>query len=143
MILRSSPWKRSAKIFVYVFFKIANLQSLQLHLCSNSMKNTCEGVQISRVAETLFYRTPPSGCLCTAWKKKNERNEIVCFYSIQSGILLCGIARFSRGNKSKLRTFQPQKWKKIKNSQRQTKFTGSYKKKECNQVKIENQLNIL
>ena len=67
--------------------------------------------------------------MCAAWKKKNERNEIVCFYCTQSDILLCGIARFSRGNKNKLRTFQPQKWKKIKNSQPQTKFTGSYKKK--------------
>ena len=69
--------------------------------------------------------------MCAAWKKKNERNEIVCFYCTQSDILLCGIARFSRGNKNKLRTFQPQKWKKIKSSQPQTKFTGSYKKKEC------------
>ena len=56
--------------------------------------------------------------MCAAWKKKNERKEIVCFYSTQSDILLCGIAMFSRGNKNKLRTFQPQ-----------TKFTGSYKKK--------------
>ena len=53
----------------------------------------------------------------------------LCFYGTQSDILLCGIARFSRGNKNKLRTFQPQKWKKIKNSQSQTKFTGSYIKK--------------
>ena len=67
--------------------------------------------------------------MCAAWKKKNERNEIVCFYCTQSEILLCGIARFSRRNKSKLRTFQPQKWKKIKNSQPQTKFAGCYKKK--------------
>ena len=66
--------------------------------------------------------------MCAAWKKKNERNEIVCFYCTQSDIL-CGIAKFSRGNKNKLRTFQPQKWKKSKNSQPQTKFTGSYKKR--------------
>ena len=64
-----------------------------------------------------------------AWKKKNERNEIVCFHCTQSDILLCGIAKFSRGNKNKLRTFQPQKWKKIKSSQPQTKFTGFYKKR--------------
>ena len=69
--------------------------------------------------------------MCAAWKKKNERNEIVCFYCTQSDILLCDIARFSRGNKNKLRTFQPQKWKKIKNSQLQTKFTCSYKKKSA------------
>ena len=31
--------------------------------------------------------------------------------------------------KNKLRTFQPQKLQKIRNSQPQTKFTGSYKKK--------------
>ena len=47
---------------------------------------------------------------------------MVCFYYTQSDILLFGIARFSRGNK-------PQKLKKIKNSQPQTKFTGSYKKR--------------
>ena len=67
--------------------------------------------------------------MCAAWKKKNERNEIVCFYCTQSDILLCGIARFSWGNKNELRTFQPQKWKKIKSSQPQTKFTCSYKKR--------------
>ena len=67
--------------------------------------------------------------MCAAWKKKNERNEIVCFYCDQSDILLCGIARFSWGNKNELRTFQPQKWKKIKSSQPQTKFTCSYKKR--------------
>ena len=50
--------------------------------------------------------------MCAVWKKKNERNEIVCFYCTQSDFLLCGIARFSWGNKSKLRTFHPQKWKK-------------------------------
>ena len=33
--------------------------------------------------------------------------------------------------KNKLRTFQPQKLQKIKNSQPQTKFTGFYKKREC------------
>ena len=67
--------------------------------------------------------------MCAAWKKKNERNEIVCFYCTQSDIFYCGTARFSRGNKNKLRTFQPQKWKRIKNSQPQTKSNGSYKKK--------------
>ena len=66
--------------------------------------------------------------MCTAWMKKNAKNERVCFYYTQSDILLCGIARFSQGNKNKLRTFQPQKWKKIKNSQPQTKFL---QKKEC------------
>ena len=54
----------------------------------------------------------------------------MCFYCTQSDIL-CGIARFSRENKNKLRTFHPQKGKNNKNSQPQTKFTGPYKKKEC------------
>ena len=67
--------------------------------------------------------------MCAAWKKKNERNEIVCFCCDQSDIILCGIARFSSGNKNKLRTFQPQQWKKIKSSQSQTKVTGFYKKR--------------
>ena len=90
-------------------------------------------IGFSTVAKLLFCITPPSGCLCVMleWKKKNERNEIVYFYRTHSDILLCGTARFSRGNKNKLRTFQPQKWEKIKNSQPQTKFTGSYIKKEC------------
>ena len=70
--------------------------------------------------------------MCAAWKKKNERKKIVCFYSTKPDILLCGIARFSRENKNKLRTFHPQKGKNNKNSQPQTKFTGPYKKKECN-----------
>ena len=53
----------------------------------------------------------------------------MCFYCTQSEILLCGVARFSRAN-NKLRTFQPQKCKKkIENSQPQTNFTSSYKKK--------------
>ena len=55
----------------------------------------------------------------------------MCFYRTKSDILLCAIARFSQGNKNTLRTFQPQKGKKIKNSEPQTKFAGSYKKKEC------------
>ena len=41
-----------------------------------------------------------------------------CFYCTQYDILLCAIAKFCRGNKNKLRTFQSQ-----------TKFTGSYKKR--------------
>ena len=65
------------------------------------------------------------------WKKKNLN-----FNCTKSDILLWGIARFSRGNKKKLRTFQPQKWKKIKNSQPQTKFTGSYKKRSVFTVNI-------
>ena len=55
---------------------------------------------------------------------------MVRFYLTQSDILLCGIASFSRGNKKKLRKFQPKKGKKIKDSQLETKFTGSYKKKK-------------
>ena len=50
---------------------------------------------------------------------------MVRFYLTQSDILLCGIASFSRGNKKKLRKFQPQKGKKIKDSQLETKINGS------------------
>ena len=66
--------------------------------------------------------------MCAARKKKNERNEIVCFRH-KSGTLLCGIARFSRGNKNELRRFNLKKEKKNKNSQPQTKSTCSYKRK--------------
>ena len=73
----------------------------------------------------------------------------MCFYCTQSDILLCGIARLSRGNRSRLRTFQSRNWKKkkkkkkkkIKSSQPQTKFTGSYKR-ECIYQKIEQYLVI-
>ena len=59
----------------------------------------------------------------------------MCFYCTQSDIFLCGTARFSRGNKNKLRMFQPQNGKKkIKNSQPQTKSTGSYKEKSVVEV---------
>ena len=85
-------------------------------------------IGFSTVAEPIFYRTPSSGCLCALLeRKKNESSVWQKKWTAQSGIL-CGIANFSRGNKNKLRTFQPQKWKNIKNSQPQTKFTGCYKK---------------
>ena len=38
----------------------------------------------------------------------------MCFYCTQSDILLCGVARFSWGNKNKLSTCQFQKWKKLR-----------------------------
>ena len=59
----------------------------------------------------------------------------MCFYCTQSDILLCGIARFSRGNKNKLKTFSL-KNEKIKNSQPQTKFTGFIKKKSVLQLQV-------
>ena len=46
VILRSSHWRRSTKIFEYVFFKIANLQSIQLYLCSKSMKKDFNSVKL-------------------------------------------------------------------------------------------------
>ena len=69
-------------------------------------------IGFSTVAETISCRAFPSGYLpvpVAARKKKNERNEIVCFCCDQSDILFCGIARFNWGNKKELRTFQPQK----------------------------------
>ena len=84
---------------------------------------------LAQLQNQFFLEHLPVAAYVPTWKKKNERNEIVCFYCTQSDILLCGIARFSRGSKNKLRTFQPQKWKTVKNSQPQRKFTGSYKTK--------------
>ena len=69
--------------------------------------------------------------MCAAWKKKNARNKIVRFYCTQPDILLCGIARFSRGNKNKLRKFQPQKWKKIKTASLKQNLLVLIKKEEC------------
>ena len=79
-------------------------------------------IGFSTVAEPIFCRIPPSGCLGALLERKRmkKKNEIKYFYRNQSDILLCGIAGISWGNKNKLRTFQPQ-----------TKFTGSYQKKEC------------
>ena len=71
--------------------------------------------------------------MCAAWKKKNERNEIVCFYCTQSDILLRGIARTSQGKKNKLRTFQPQKWKKkLRTAILKQNLLILIKKRECN-----------
>ena len=123
VIFRSSHWRRSAKIFEYVFFKVANLQSIQLHLCSKSMENTCEGVQLeacnsnkklnsfagifwlvlAQLQNRLFVEYLPVAAYVRCLKEK-EWKKWKCFYCTQSDILLCGIARFSRAN-NKLRTF--------------------------------------
>ena len=52
----------------------------------------------------------------------------MCFYRTKSDILLCGIARFSRGNKNKLRTFQPQKGKKLRTASLKQKLLVLIKK---------------
>ena len=57
---------------------------------------------------------------------------MVCFYCTQSDILLCGIARFSRANKNKLRTFQPQKWKKLRRARLKQNLLVLIKKKSVN-----------
>ena len=54
VILRSSHYRRSAKIFEYVFFKIANLRSMQLHLCSKSMKEFNFGKDVSQKPAILL-----------------------------------------------------------------------------------------
>ena len=82
---------------------------------------------IAQLLSRFFVEHVPVAAYVRCLKEKEWKKWTSVFYCTQSDIL-CGIARFSRGNKSKLRTFQPQKWKKIKNSQPQTKFTGSYKK---------------
>ena len=82
--------------------------------------------------------------MCAAWKKRNERNEIVCFYFTQSDILLFGIARFSWWNKNKLRIFQ--KWKKKKKKKRTASLKqnllvlGSYKKRVYFRLQVLNTL---
>ena len=69
-------------------------------------------------------------CCLYALLERNRMKEMkYCVFIVLSLIFFCGIARFSRGKKNKLRTFQPQKWQKIKHSQPQTRFTGSSKKK--------------
>ena len=59
-----------------------------------------------------------------------KKKSVVCFYSTQSDILLCGIARFSRGNKNKLRTFQPQNEKKLRTASLKQNLVVLIKK-EC------------
>ena len=124
VILRSSHWRRSAKIFehncIFVqnlwkipvkefnFSKVANLKP------ATSMKNWTPSQEFFdwfwHCCRTDFLQNTSQWLpMCAAWKKKNERNEIVCFYCTQSDILPCGIARFTRENKNKLRTFQPHK----------------------------------
>ena len=67
-------------------------------------------------------------CLYALLERNRMKEMKYCVFIVLSLIFFCGIARFSRGKKNKLRTFQPQKWQKIKHSQPQTKFTDSYKK---------------
>ena len=136
----NTPKYRAASVFK-IYEKYLRRSSTLVKLCATLTKNWTS----SQVFFDWFYHSFRTDFLyntsqwlpmCAAWRKKNERNEIVWFYCTQSDILLCGIARFSQGNKNKLRTFQPQKWNKIKNSQLQTKYTGSYNKKECSEIKL-------
>ena len=55
------------------------------------------------------------------------------FNRTKSDILLCGIARFSLGNKNKLRTFQPRKGKRIKHNQPRQNLLVLIKK-ECDWI---------
>ena len=143
MILTSSHWTRSAKIFEYVFSKelkecswrsswrsstSVKLQTWSVEL-SWKIELLCRYFLIgfSTVAEPSFCRIPPSGRLYAVLGRK--RMKEMSFGYTQSDIILCGIVRFSLVNKNRLRTFQSQKWKIIKNSQPQTKFSGSYIKK--------------
>ena len=80
----------------------------------------------------FFAEHLPSDCLCALLERKRMKKMKYCFYCTQYDILLCAIAKFCRGKKNKLRTFQSQKWKKKK------KRTASLKqnllvliKKEC------------
>ena len=53
----------------------------------------------------------------------------MCFYCIQSDILLCGIARFSRGNKNKLKHFSLKKEKKLRTASLKQNLLVLLKKK--------------
>ena len=89
-------------------------------------------IGFSIVAEPLFCRTPPSGCLC-ALLKKNKRNEIVCFYSISLTFFFVQL-QGSVGETEQIKNISASKMKKKKkNSLPETKFTGSYKKKSVSQ----------
>ena len=69
---------------------------------------------MAQLQNRFFIEHHPVAAYVRCLKEKEWKKKIVCFYSTKSDILLCGIARFSRGNKNKLRTFKPQKGKKIR-----------------------------
>ena len=68
-------------------------------------------------------------------ERKKESLEMMCVFCNNLTFFLVAKQGTVEKIKNKLRTFQPQKWKKIKNSQPQTKFTGSFIKKN-NRAKI-------
>ena len=86
---------------------------------------------LAQLQSSFFIEHLPVAVYVRCLKEKEERNEIVCFYCTQSDIFLCGIARFSQENKNKLRTFEPQKWKRIKEQPASNKIYRFLYKKEC------------
>ena len=104
VILRSSHWRRSAKIFEYVFFKTANQQSIHGCICVQNlwiipvkefnfskvaelkratvMKNWTPFqnflIGFSTVAEPFSCRAPPSGCLCALLERKRTKEMKYC-----------------------------------------------------------------
>ena len=77
-----------------------------------------------------FVEHPPVAAYVRCLKEKEWKkwNSVFLSYSVwHSSLWHCKVE--SGKFKNKLRTFQTQKWKQIKNSQPQTKFAGSYKKK--------------
>ena len=76
----------------------------------NSFAGNCWLV-LAQLQNRFFIEHLPVAAYVRCLKeKKNESSVWQKKWTAQSGIL-CGIANFSRGNKNKLRTFQPQKWK--------------------------------
>ena len=133
MILRSSHWRRSAKIFEYVFFKIANLQRIQLHLCSKSMKNTCEGVNFSEKLNSfavIFWKvlaqlqnrffvehlSVAAYVCCLKEKEWKKWNSVFLKYSVwHSSLWYCKV---QSGKKEQIKNISASKMKqKIKNCQ--------------------------
>ena len=83
------------------------------------------------VTEPFFCRTSPSGCLCALLERKKMKEMKQCaFCCTQSDTLLWGIARFSREDKNKLRTLQPQKWKNLRTASLKQNLLVPIKK-EC------------
>ena len=80
-------------------------------------------------AEPIFCRTPPSGCLCALLEGKRIKEIKWCVFLVLSltffFVALQGLVGEIRTNQVH---FSLKNGKKIKNSQPQTEFTGSYKK---------------
>ena len=65
---------------------------------------------LAQLQNQLFAEHLPVAA-CVRCLKEKEWKKWNSVFIVLSLTFFCGIARFSRGNKNKLRAFQPQKWK--------------------------------